>query len=137
MAVECRAWGDPHVITFDGAQNDVYGVGEYILVQSKAESKNRHFRVRIETEKWGAVSVVSKAFFDFQDSNQKTVATVVTDRFGNSDLVLGSVNSEPLAAGKSGVGYDFKFSKNGKRIGYKIAYSSQLKPGIMKIFYNQ
>ena len=84
------------------------------MVQSKAESKNRHFRVRIETEKWGAVSVVSKAFFDFQDSNQKTIATVVTDRFGNSDLVLGNVNSEPLAAGKSGDGYDFKFSKNGK-----------------------
>ena len=129
VAVECRAWGDPHVITFDGAQNDVYGVGEYILVQSKAESKNRHFRVRIETEKWGAVSVVSKAFFDFQDSNQKTVATVITDRFGNSDLVLGNVNSEPLAAGKSGDGYDFKFSKSGKRIGYKIAYRSKLEPG--------
>ena len=33
---ECRAWGDPHVITFDGANNDVYGVATYVLAQSKA-----------------------------------------------------------------------------------------------------
>ena len=40
---ECRAWGDPHVITFDGANNDVYGVATYVLAQSTdavaAESK--------------------------------------------------------------------------------------------------
>ena len=34
---ECRAWGDPHVITFDGANNDVYGVATYILAQSDEE----------------------------------------------------------------------------------------------------
>ena len=34
---ECRAWGDPHVITFDGANNDVYGVATYILAQSDQE----------------------------------------------------------------------------------------------------
>ena len=33
---QCRAWGDPHVITFDGANNDVYGVATYVLAQSKA-----------------------------------------------------------------------------------------------------
>ena len=27
----CRPWGDPHVITFDGNNNDVYGVAWYQL----------------------------------------------------------------------------------------------------------
>ena len=30
----CRPWGDPHVITFDGTQLDVYGVATYILSQT-------------------------------------------------------------------------------------------------------
>ena len=29
----CNAWGDPHVVTFDGALNDVYGVATYIFAQ--------------------------------------------------------------------------------------------------------
>ena len=35
---ECRAWGDPHVITFDGANNDVYGVATYVLAQSSEDA---------------------------------------------------------------------------------------------------
>ena len=31
---ECRAWGDPHITTFDGANNDVYGVGKYVFAQT-------------------------------------------------------------------------------------------------------
>ena len=30
---KCRPWGDPHVVTFDGTQVDVYGVATYILAQ--------------------------------------------------------------------------------------------------------
>ena len=30
----CRAWGDPHVVTFDGANNDVYGIATYIMAQN-------------------------------------------------------------------------------------------------------
>ena len=33
----CNAWGDPHVVTFDGAQNDVYGVANYVFSQVKSE----------------------------------------------------------------------------------------------------
>lgn len=29
----CHIFGDPHIHTFDGAQNDVYGVADYILVK--------------------------------------------------------------------------------------------------------
>ena len=30
---ECKAWGDPHVVTFDGASNDVYGIGNYTFIE--------------------------------------------------------------------------------------------------------
>ena len=30
---KCGAYGDPHVYTFDGAQNDVYGVANYTFTQ--------------------------------------------------------------------------------------------------------
>ena len=30
---QCMAWGDPHIVTFDGAKIDVYGVGEYVFTQ--------------------------------------------------------------------------------------------------------
>ena len=33
---KCHIFGDPHIHTFDGAQNDVYGVADYILVQYDA-----------------------------------------------------------------------------------------------------
>uniref|UniRef100_A0A7S2N7R8 VWFD domain-containing protein n=1 Tax=Zooxanthella nutricula TaxID=1333877 RepID=A0A7S2N7R8_9DINO len=31
---ECKLWGDPHVLTFDGARPSFYGTGEFWLVQS-------------------------------------------------------------------------------------------------------
>ena len=30
---ECKAWGDPHVVTFDGASNDVYGIASYTFAE--------------------------------------------------------------------------------------------------------
>ena len=36
---ECMAWGDPHVVTFDGAKNDVYGISLYTFAE--AGFKNR------------------------------------------------------------------------------------------------
>ena len=35
---ECRAAGDPHVYSFDGAHNDVYGVGKYVFAQFRVRS---------------------------------------------------------------------------------------------------
>ena len=29
---ECKAWGDPHIVTFDGTNNDVYGIGNYTFI---------------------------------------------------------------------------------------------------------
>ena len=31
---ECKAWGDPHVVTFDGASNDVYGIASYTFAEA-------------------------------------------------------------------------------------------------------
>ena len=85
---ECRAWGDPHVVTFDGAQNDVYGVAIYVLAESLGNVNPEHdFRVRMKTEAWShGTAVVNTVYFDFYDHTGTVVSTVVTDRHGNSDL---------------------------------------------------
>ena len=46
---ECKSTGDPHVVTFDGAQMDVYSTGKYVLAQSNDLLEDvPDFRVSIE-----------------------------------------------------------------------------------------
>ena len=57
---QCSAWGDPHITTFDRAQNDVYGVATYTLVQptaTKAEMGDVEWAFTMETQGVGRVSV--------------------------------------------------------------------------------
>lgn len=58
---KCVASGDPHVYTFDGAQNDVYGVAKYIFTQynnSMADSNVPKFTVFMNTRPSGKVSIL-------------------------------------------------------------------------------
>ena len=34
----CRTWGDPHVKTFDGLRNDIYGQATYLLSQTTEDA---------------------------------------------------------------------------------------------------
>ena len=61
----CYAWGDPHVVTFDSANNDVYGVANYRFAQVKNSEigtilDNKFNKLRWEmhmkTRPWGRVS---------------------------------------------------------------------------------
>ena len=90
---ECKAWGDPHVVTFDGASNDVYGIGNYTFMElnytaidlafndsingsidydyyldiDTAVSSPPGFALVMETAPFGQVSAVER-FFVFVDS---------------------------------------------------------------------
>ena len=65
--LECKAWGDPHVVTFDGAQNDVYGVASYYYVRlnSTTESVLPNFTAIMETSPWNSVSVAHSMEIEF------------------------------------------------------------------------
>ena len=95
---ECKAWGDPHVVTFDGASNDVYGIGNYTFMElnytaidlafndtnngsldydyyldiDTAVSSPPGFALVMETAPFGQVSAVER-FFVFVDSPQYKV----------------------------------------------------------------
>ena len=87
-AKECRAFGDPHVTTFDGVNNDVYGVTTYVLAQSKSSAQSvRRFRVRMVTKKYAKGSVADKALLDLYDKTGTHVATVkIAYKSGESNL---------------------------------------------------
>ena len=52
--IECKAWGDPHVITFDGTQNDVYGLATYILIQpNQTEISNANLTTDLQFLRFG------------------------------------------------------------------------------------
>ena len=113
--IECRAWGDPHVITFDKAQNDVYGVATYVLAQTIEKSKNvEKFRIRMETEAWGNVAVAKSATFDFFKNNE-IIGSAKLDRFGNSIFYHNNTESV-LLSGKLTDDFEFLFTKHGNSL---------------------
>ena len=65
--LECKAWGDPHVVTFDGAQNDVYGVASYYYARlnSTTGSVLPNFTAIMETSPWNGVSVAHSMEIEF------------------------------------------------------------------------
>ena len=56
---ECKAWGDPHLISFDQQLIDVYGVGKYVFSTSESSpQKLPYYGITMETSAWGEFSVV-------------------------------------------------------------------------------
>ena len=67
MLGECRAAGDPHVYSFDGAHNDVYGVGKYVFAQSNDKIHDvPDFKIIMETSAYGSASIAERAFLTFK-----------------------------------------------------------------------
>ena len=51
---ECQASGDPHIYTFDGAQNDVYGIASYYYAKMNTTTGSvlPYFNAIMETSPW-------------------------------------------------------------------------------------
>ena len=70
---ECIAWGDPHLITFDQQNIDVYGVGDYIFSTSESIPQVLPFyMIRMITDPWGAYSVVGTGILEFRSPDDTT-----------------------------------------------------------------
>ena len=110
---ECKAWGDPHVITFDGAQNDVYGVGTYIFSQTKTGIFPK-FRVLMETEKWRNTAIVKAVEIEFYE-NEKDFTTYRLDRFGNAEYGKPGIKKYPTNSLKTDL-WEIIFLKIGRQM---------------------
>ena len=122
---ECRAYSDSHVITFDGANNDLYGKGTFVLAQSaSAANSTGHFRVRVVTESFA----ISTVYFDFVDSTDSVIATIETNRYGNSNFIdrTKKAISVPLIGSRSGNGFNFTFTKSGTRMVITTSFGVEL-----------
>ena len=63
---QCKAWGDPHMISFDQQLIDVYGVGMYVFTTSETIPQVLpFFKVLIDTTAAGQFSVVKDTFISF------------------------------------------------------------------------
>ena len=96
----CWAWGDPHIIPFDGAQYDAHGLGVRTLAAWDADQSVQIYScpVRCEagTAEWfpcGASSAVAIS---------ASIAGMAVSLVGDTVYVAGSILSPPLsAAGES------------------------------------
>ena len=84
----CRASGDPHIETFDGARYDVMGTCQYYMSVSEYESSiHSPYAVRIKnfkTSPSSPVSMVDRVYFDFKSQNYSTHYTIEIWRNGNA-----------------------------------------------------
>ena len=63
----CFAWGDPHIVTFDNAKNDVYGIAQYTMAESDGTADIPAFKLKINTydePKWPHPAT-DKSYFQF------------------------------------------------------------------------
>lgn len=81
----CTSWGDPHIITFDGATNDVYGIARYVFART-IERNEAWFHASIATEAWGTVSITRTLTVEFSPDSSSygegIDLRIKTDRFG-------------------------------------------------------
>ena len=84
---KCRAWGDPHVITYDGATNDVYGVANYTFTQFNTSFENHTNRLEwsviMQTAPVGRVSYASAFTLFVKNSMKDYLYSIRTDFSGN------------------------------------------------------
>ena len=44
---ECLGWGDPHIVTFDNAKNDVYGIAQYTMSESNGTQQIPPYKFKV------------------------------------------------------------------------------------------
>ena len=44
---ECLGWGDPHIVTFDNAKNDVYGIAQYTMSESSGTEQIPPYKFKV------------------------------------------------------------------------------------------
>ena len=86
----CYAWGDPHVVTFDGTMNDVYGIANYTFSQVNqnaiGDKIDFDWKIIMETRAWGRVAVATS--FKLIVTGPDYGYVINTDENGNYDYTF-------------------------------------------------
>ena len=95
----CRTWGAPHVETFDGLRNDIYGQATYQLSQTTNDAVKRglpYFQAAMETLQVGHVAYASASYIEFGSSDGKTMYKIRFTEFGDSTISVNGGDTHPL-----------------------------------------
>ena len=108
----CKGWGDPHIVTFDNAKSDVYGVAQYVFAQHNGtEDGVPQFKILMNTKKLRHVSAIEYMYFTFPTRVGELIE-IETDRYGKSNIYIAGVWYQ-LYPQKNA---DFTFTKRGKAL---------------------
>ena len=84
----CRGAGDPHILTFDNAKSDVYGVAQYLFAQHNGTVEGAPaFKILMNTKKLRHVSAIEYMYFAFPTRVGEMIE-IETDRYGGSRIFL-------------------------------------------------
>ena len=107
--LDCRAWGDPHIVTFDNAKNDVYGVAQYVLSQHDGLGQLPFFKVLMNTKKLRRVSKLEYMYLTFPTRSGGLIE-IETSRYKKANMYY---NGEWIALIPQ-TNADFTFGKHGR-----------------------
>jgi len=118
---ECYAWGDPHIVTFDNAKIDVYGVAQYLLAQHNGTDCIPGFKVLMNTKPVRHVSTIDIMYFMLETRDGKHIE-IETDRKGNANFYANFKWSKlyPQSNG------DFEYIKQGRKHVIKTWYGVEV-----------
>ena len=107
----CYAWGDPHVVTYDNAKTDVYGVAQYLLTAHDGTDKIPPFKVLMNTKQLRHVSAVEFMYFSFPTRSGEMIE-FETDRYGGANFYMKETGWNKLYPQKN---ENFQYKKWGRR----------------------
>ena len=109
----CRSWGDPHVETFDGLRNDVYGQAWYQLSETTPAGLSEgleYFQVALQTRRAGRVAYSKASWMVFYSVDYTKLYKVKFTEFGQSYISVDGSSFFPLAPQDN---VDFKVIRSG------------------------
>ena len=126
----CTSWGDPHIVSFDTAKIDVYGVAQYIMAQSdgtfdiNGTQEIPPFKISMNTKKYRHVATIDHMYFLFV-GRDGTEYEIETTYYGKSAIYI---NGEWRQLYPQTTG-DFTFKKAGNKMWIKVWHGIEVYHG--------
>jgi len=81
----CYGWGDPHIVTYDNAKTDVYGIAQYLMSGHDGTTDIPQFQVLMNTKKYNKVSAIEYMYTSFPLRSGELIE-IETDRYGGANF---------------------------------------------------